>query len=246
MTPPDPRVEGLSRGGSDRAVVVLPWGEGGGSPPVVVVRHGETTWSREGRHTGRSDVALTAEGEAQARRLAPLLAGLVADGAEVLCSPLARARRTADLAGLGAAAFTVLDDLREWDYGLYEGRTSAEIRRERPGWSPFGDGFPEGETLSELAARADRVVERLRSTSRATSRPIVVVAHGHLLRVLAARWCGLPAPTAAALALGAGSLGCLGYEHRSDPVILQWNLTPAPADPAAADRESSGAGHPGS
>jgi len=246
VTPSDPRAEGRAQGGSDRGVVVLPWGERAGSPPVVVVRHGETTWSREGRHTGRSDVALTAEGEVQARRLAPLLAGLVADGAEVLCSPLARARRTADLAGLGAARFTVLDDLREWDYGLYEGRTSEEIRRERPGWSPFGDGFPEGETLSQLAARADRVVERLRSTSGSTSRPIIVVAHGHLLRVLAARWCGLPAPTAAALALGAGSLGCLGYEHRSDPVVLQWNLTPAPADPTAADGESSGTGRQGS
>lgn len=235
MSSPDPWVEGPAPGVPDRAVLAVPWDGGAGSPPVVVVRHGETTWSREGRHTGRSDVALTAEGEAQARRLAPLLAGLVTDGAEVLCSPLSRARRTADLAGLGAASFTVLDDLREWDYGLYEGRTSAEIRRDRPGWSPFVDGFPEGETLGKLAARADRVVERLRSTTR----PLVVVAHGHLLRVLAARWCGLPAPTAAALALGAGSLGCLGYEHQSDPVILRWNLTPA-----SANGESSSTGRP--
>src|SRR3954452_23223751 len=158
-----------------------------------VVRHGETEWSREGRHTGRTDIPLTEVGRRQAEAVASVLAAH--DFAPVLTSPLQRARETGRLAGFGDAV--VDDDLAEWDYGDYDGRTTAEIRAERPDWSLWRDGCPGGESAAEVGARADRVVARV----RASTGPVLVFAHGHLLRVLAVRWVGLPPQDGARFAL---------------------------------------------
>jgi probable phosphoglycerate mutase len=155
-------------------------------PRVYLARHGETAWSLSGQHTGRVDLPLTTHGEANARRLASRLAGIPFK--RVFASPLARAQRTCELAGFGASA--VIDsDLLEWDYGAYEGKTQAQIRSERPGWEIFRDGCPEGELLAQVAARADRVIARL----RAIANDVLIFSSGHLLRVLAARWLGLDA-----------------------------------------------------
>jgi broad specificity phosphatase PhoE len=182
---------------------------------VVLLRHGETEWSREGRHTGRSDIPLDENGRRKAREAGAALAGL--EFTRVLLSPLRRARKTAELAGL-RGPIEVCDDLVEWDYGEYEGRTTAEIRGERPGWSLWSDGVVGGETLEEVAARAGRVVARLRELEG----DVAVVAHGHLLRVLAARWCGLDPLTARHLMLFPATISCLGYEH-GIPAINLWN-----------------------
>ncbi len=181
----------------------------------VVIRHGETEWSRTGRHTGRTDVGLLPEGEEQARALRPRLAGY--RFATVLTSPLIRARRTSELAGLGPGSL-VDPDLAEWDYGEYEGLTTAEIRRERPGWDLFDDGCPGGEDADSVGRRVDRVIDRV----RAGSGDVACVAHGHVLRVLAARWVGLAAPAARALSLGPAALSELGWE-REQAVITLWN-----------------------
>lgn len=187
---------------------------------VWLIRHGETEWSRDGRHTGRTDVQLTAAGEAAAQALRPALAGR--EFRLVLTSPLQRARRTCELSGLGGDA-TLDPDLMEWDYGAYEGRTTAAIRTERPGWTVWRDGVPGGETATQVAARCDRVVERL----RASEGDAAVFAHGHLLRALAARWLGQPVADGRLYALSTAALCILGYE-RETPVLLRWN------DPAAA------------
>lgn len=184
-------------------------------PRVALIRHGETAWSRDRRHTGRTDIPLTPLGEEQAAALAPRLAGW--DLAEVLVSPLARATRTAQLAGLDA--FGIEPDLVEWDYGEYEGRTTAAIRRDRPGWELFGDGVPHGETLHEVATRVDRVIARIRSGSG----DVACIAHAHLLRVLAVRWLGIDPVSARFLVLGPASFSVLGWE-RDQAVIEQWNL----------------------
>jgi broad specificity phosphatase PhoE len=186
-------------------------------PPgrLVVVRHGSTAWSRAGRHTGRTDLPLDAGGAAQARALGGRLAGH--RFALVLVSPLRRARQTCALAGLADTA-QVRDDLVEWDYGNYEGRTSAEIRAERPGWRLWDDGVPGGETLEEVAARAGRVV----AEAREADGDVLAFAHGHLLRVTAACWLGLPAVTAGSLLLGAGALGVCGWE-REVPALGRWD-----------------------
>jgi probable phosphoglycerate mutase len=184
-----------------------------------VVRHGQTSWSLAGRHTGHTDVPLDPDGEAQARSLAPALARLAIT--RVLVSPLTRARETGRLAGMAATA-EVTPDLLEWDYGEYEGRTSAEIARDRPGWNLFGDGVPGGETAADVGRRVDRVIAQARSAGGST----LCVAHGHVLRVLAARWVGLPPAGGRLLALDAASLGHLGWEHQV-PVISRWNQ-PAP------------------
>jgi probable phosphoglycerate mutase len=193
---------------------------------VVLVRHGETEWSRSGRHTGRTDVPLTEAGEAQARALAGVLAG--ERFALTLTSPLSRARRTAELAGLTGAE--VDDDLAEWDYGPYEGRTSAEIRAElgRP-WTIFDDGVPNGlgETIAQVAARTDRVLARVRPVL-AGGDDVALVAHGHVLRVLAARWLGLPPEDGALLKLDAASVSRLGEEHERS-VLTLWNSLSTPA-----------------
>ncbi|MGD1033882.1 MAG: histidine phosphatase family protein [Candidatus Dormibacteria bacterium] len=184
---------------------------------VVLVRHGETEWSRITRHTGRSDVPLDPEGEAQARRLGPRLREW--RFAEVLYSPLQRARRTCELAGLAAGARPD-PDLQEWDYGDYEGRTADEIRAGRPGWAIWRDGVVGGETVADVGRRADAVIERV----LAVEGDVALFAHGHLLRILAARWCRLPAVTGERLALSPASVSVLGYERESS-VIALWNDT---------------------
>jgi broad specificity phosphatase PhoE len=194
----------------------------------VLVRHGETEWSRNGRHTGRTDLPLISEGENQAKALAATVSAQ--EFALILCSPLLRARQTGELAGLGDGA--VIDpDLAEWDYGEYEGLTTPEIRRERPGWDLFEDGAPGGESAEEVGTRADRVIERV----RAAPGDVVCVAHGHLLRVLAARWLGLEARAARYFALGPASVSELGWE-REQPVIASWNLRLEP--PQMGEEES--------
>lgn len=184
---------------------------------IILVRHGATEWSQDGRHTGRTDVPLTAAGRAQAEALRPRVVGR--DYALVLVSPLQRARETCRLVGLGADA-DVDDDLHEWDYGDYEGLTTAEIRRTRPGWVVFDDGAPGGETPEQVGARADRVIGR----TDAVDGTVALVAHGHLLRVLAARWIGLPPAVGARLHLGTGTLSALGFE-REIRVVQSWNCT---------------------
>lgn len=186
-------------------------------PVVYLARHGQTAWSLAGRHTGLTDLPLTEAGERQARRLGVRLRGLVV--ARVFTSPLQRAARTCELAGFGAAAETI-PDLVEWDYGDYEGRTSAEIAAARPGWRLFRDGCPGGESPAEVGARADRLVERL----RAAEGDVIVFSSGHILRSLAARWLGLDVGAGAHLVLGTASLSALGYEHALDePAIRLWN-----------------------
>jgi probable phosphoglycerate mutase len=183
-------------------------------PRLVLVRHGETAWSRDRRHTGRTEIALTALGESQAAGLAPRLAGW--RFAQVLASPLVRARQTADLAGLDAVETT--PDLLEWDYGDYEGRTTAAIREDRPGWDLFADGVPGGETIHQVANRVDRVIARVRTGSG----DVACVAHAHLLRVLAVRWLGVEPAAARYLVLGPASISVLGWE-REQPVLEHWN-----------------------
>jgi probable phosphoglycerate mutase len=188
---------------------------------VWLVRHGETEWARLGRHTGRTDIPLTDTGRDQARGLGQALAdhafGLV------LTSPLSRAVDTAALAGL--ADRTLLEpDLREWDYGTLEGRLTADIRDDYPGWTIWRGPWPGGETIDGVAARADRVIARARSAAG----DVLLFSHGHLLRILAARWLALP-PTAGGLfALDTATISVLGWEHDA-PVVETWNVgRPAP------------------
>ena len=189
-------------------------------PEIVVVRHGETEWSLAGRHTGRTDLPLTERGERVAAGLRPLLAprrfGLV------LSSPLQRARRTAELAGLTPK---IDPDLAEWDYGDYEGLTTAEIteRLGRP-WSVWADGVPAGETLQHLAERGRRVLARARPLLDA-GEDVVLVGHGHALRVLTACWLGLDPADGARLVLRAGATGTLGFEH-DWTALTGWNVRP--------------------
>ncbi len=187
---------------------------------VLVVRHGETAWSREGRHTGVSDVPLDDAGRAGAARLAGVVS--LWSGAVVLCSPRARARETAVLAGCDPSRMIIDEDLGEWDYGNYEGLTTEAIRETRPGWLLWRDGVTGGESLDQVSARADHAIGRVRELAG----DAVLVAHGHFLRVLAARWIGLDPHCGALLALDAGGYGVLGYEHET-PVITRWNLTPS-------------------
>ncbi len=187
---------------------------------MLLLRHGETQWSRDGRHTGRTDIPLTTAGEAQARALRPALAAL--HPVAVLTSPLARAVRTAELAGLHAAE--VDPDLAEWDYGDYEGISTAEIRRTAPGWTVWAGPVPGGETLAAVAERADRVLERIARSLAAGD--VVVVGHGHVNRVLAARWVGLPARCGQLLALDTATVCLLGHEHEQQ-VIRLWNAPAA-------------------
>lgn len=182
-----------------------------------LVRHGETEWSAAGKHTGGTDVPLTDEGRAAAEHLVTTLASH--DFALVLTSPMARARDTCTLAGLGERA-EVDPDLREWDYGDYEGLTTAAIRESRPAWNVFADGCPGGESPAQVAARADRVIARVRGIDG----DAIAFSHGHLLRVLAARWVGLPPQAGAHLALATASISVLGWE-RELPVIGSWDLT---------------------
>lgn len=186
-------------------------------PVVYLARHGETAWSATGQHTGLTDLPLTPEGEAQAELLRMRLAAV--DVAHVLTSPLARARRTCEIAGFGAVA-QLDDDLVEWNYGEYEGVRTADILLQRPGWKLFRDGCPGGEMAADVGARADRVLARV----RALPGNVLLFSSGHILRTLAARWLGRPPEAGALLVLGTASLSSLSYEHGMDePVIRTWN-----------------------
>jgi broad specificity phosphatase PhoE len=185
------------------------------SQRIVVVRHGETAWSREKRHTGRSDLPLTAEGREQARGLVATLAS--ARFAAVFVSPLQRARETCVLAGYDSRA-VVDPDLVEWDYGSYEGLTRAEIQVQRPGWTLFRDGVVGGETIDDVAARAERVITRVREIDG----DVLLFGHGHQLRILTALWLEFPAVAAQHLQLATASPSTLGYEH-DWTALLSWN-----------------------
>jgi len=188
-------------------------------PVFHLARHGETAWSLSGQHTGLTDLPLTENGQHSARRLGERLQGLTF--ATVLTSPLQRAMQTCALAGFGARA-EVDRDLVEWDYGDYEGRRTAEIHVERPGWQLFRDGCPGGESPDQVGARADRVVNRM----RAVTGGLLLFSSGHFLRVLAARWLGLEPAAGRYFLLSTASLSALGYEHdRSQPVIRLWDDT---------------------
>lgn len=191
-----------------------------GTPPgVYLVRHCQTAWSLSGQHTGLTDLPLTQRGQREALRLGERLRGMTFD--RVLTSPLQRAVSTCELAGLRAAA-QIDPDLVEWDYGQYEGLRSAEIRAEHPDWQLFRDGCPDGESPAHVAARADRVVARLRDLPGRT----LLFSSGHFLRMLAARWLGHePMACSVHLMLDAGSLSLLGFERDRSPVIWQWNET---------------------
>jgi probable phosphoglycerate mutase len=185
-------------------------------PTIYLVRHGETEWSKSGRHTGRTDLALTPDGEEEARALRSRLPATGFD--LVLTSPLQRAVRTAELAGFAA---TPDPDLMEWDYGDFEGLTSAAIRARQPAWELFRDGCPGGESVEQIAQRADRIAARL----KAASGKVLVFSHAHLLRVLAARWIGQPVMFARGLLLSTASVSALGFGHDriDEPAISLWN-----------------------
>ena len=207
-------------------------------PVVYLARHGETAWTVSHQHTGVTDLPLTARGEAEAAGLKERLEGLTF--ATVLTSPLKRALRTCELAGFGAAAH-IERDLMEWNYGAYEGRTTADIHVERPGWELFRDGAPEGESPEQVGARADRVIRRVRAIDANT----LLFSSGHFLRVFAARWLGLEPAAGRYFLLGTASLSAVGYEHdRSEPVIRLWDEMPherrVGSSPVRAQREKVG------
>jgi len=187
---------------------------------LYFIRHGETAWSLSGRHTGRTDLPLTPDGESMARRLAPYLGRI--RFAQVFTSPRLRARQTCELAGWGAVAHVELN-AAEWDYGDDEGRRSDDICRERPGWDIWQDGCPGGETPADVAARADRLIARLRTLSG----NVLLFSHGQFGRVLAARWIGLPTAEGRHFALDPASISVLGHEaaHPRRQVISMWNAT---------------------
>jgi broad specificity phosphatase PhoE len=186
-------------------------------PEIYLVRHGETEWSASGKHTGRTDMPLTVAGEAAARGVADRLKGL--SFSAVWSSPSQRAFNTCVLAGFGAAGVKK-DDLAEWDYGSYEGLTTRQILAERPGWNVFRDGCPGGEAAANVGARADAIVGQLREVDGS----VLLFSSAHFLRVLTARWLGLPPEDGALLVLDTASLSILGYEHDlSEPVIRRWN-----------------------
>jgi len=188
-------------------------------PIIYLARHGETAWSLSGQHTGNTDIPLTERGEGNARRLGERLRGL--QFAKVYTSPLIRAARTCELAGFGAAA-EVDQDLREWNYGAYEGRRTVDIHKERPDWQLFRDGCPGGESPSLVGSRADRVIARVRGVAG----DVLLFSSGHFLRVLAARWLRLEAGAGRYFLLGTAALSGLGFEHNlSQPVIRLWNDT---------------------
>ena len=184
-------------------------------PIVWLARHGETEWSRTLRHTGRTDIPLTPEGEEEARALREPFAAIELD--RVFCSPLGRARQTCELAGLGERA-EIRDSLLEWDYGEYEGITSKEIHETRPEWLLWRDGCPGGESPAAVGARADEMVEELLGIDGT----VAVFAHGHLLRVLTARWLSLAPGEGKRFGLGTATLSRLGWEH-DYRVIQRWN-----------------------
>jgi broad specificity phosphatase PhoE len=188
-------------------------------PFIYLARHGETAWSISGQHTGTTDIPLTERGEHNARQLGARLRGLAV--AKVFTSPLIRAARTCELAGFGAMA-EVDPDLREWNYGAYEGRRTVDIQKEKPDWQLFRDGCPGGESPGQVGARADRVAARV----RAVAGNALVFSSGHFLRILAARWLGLEPAAGRYFLQDTAAFSALGYEHKlSQPVIRLWNDT---------------------
>jgi broad specificity phosphatase PhoE len=186
-------------------------------PEIYLARHGETAWTISHQHTGRSDIPLTQRGERNARSLGERLRGMTFT--QVLTSSLQRARRTAELAGFGNVAVSD-PELMEWDYGDYDGKTTAEIRKENPDWSLFRDGCPGGESVAEVGARADHLLSRLKGVHGR----VLLFGHSHFFRVLAARWLGQPPADGRLFYLSTASLSVLGYEHsRDEPVIHLWN-----------------------
>lgn len=188
---------------------------------LYLVRHGETAWSLSGQHTGRTDIPLTEKGEQDARTLAGRLHGVSFN--RVFTSPLQRARRSAELAALKSLA-EIDPDLAEWDYGVYDGLRTDEIRERNPDWNIFRDGCPRGESATQVSLRADRVIARLRNLEG----DIAIFSHGHFGRVLAARWIGLEIGYARHFLLGTASLSILGYGHRlaAEPAVILWNALP--------------------
>jgi len=184
---------------------------------LYLMRHGETAWSLSGQHTGRSDIPLTEQGEQDARKLAERLGAV--RFSRVFTSPLQRARRTCELAGLADVA-EIEPDLAEWDYGDYEGLTSAQIKAERPDWVLWRDGCPGGETPQQVGERADRVIGELKAIEGA----VAVFSHGHMLRVLGARWISLDGAWGQRLGLSTAALCLLGHEH-GIPIVEGWNYT---------------------
>ena len=198
-------------------------------PIVYLARHGETAWTITGQHTGRTDLPLTERGEDMARRLGERLNG--GTFAKVFTSPCRRAVQTCNLAGFGAVA-EIDRDLVEWDYGDYEGRLSVDILAERPEWQLFRDGCPGGESPDNVAARADRVVQRLRGVGA----DVLLFSSGHFLRMLAARWIGAEPIVGRSLMLSTASLSSLSHEHSSDPAIRLWNDTAHMLTPNGTER----------
>jgi probable phosphoglycerate mutase len=188
---------------------------------LYFIRHGETAWSLSGQHTSRTDVSLTENGEAAARQLGTRLNSV--RFSQIFTSPRTRARRTCELAGFGSRA-KIETDLAEWEYGEYEGLRTAEIRQQRPQWNIFTDGCPGGESPSDVTVRADRLIARLRTCEG----KIAVFAHGHIGRVLAARWIGAPVQIGQHLSLHPASVSILAYEHDdpNEPVVSLWNEGP--------------------
>ncbi|MEU4156936.1 histidine phosphatase family protein [Actinoplanes sp. NPDC026670] len=184
---------------------------------IVLIRHGQTEWSANGRHTSYTDLPLTSEGERQARAAGERIAGRAF--AAVIASPRQRALRTAGLAGLTVTEVT--EDLAEWNYGEYEGITTREIHERRPGWSLWTDGCPGGESPEQVGERLDRVLNRARDLL--TSGDVALIGHGHCLRVAGARWIGLPPAGGGLLRLDTATYSALGFEHDRDPVLASWN-----------------------
>ena len=186
-------------------------------PEVHVIRHGETAWTNSGQYTGLSDIPLTERGEHQARRFGEFLRGRTY--AHILTSPLQRARRTCQLAGFDAQAVTE-PDLVEWNYGEYDGLTRPEILKRRPGWQLFRDGCPQGESVTQISARADRLIDRIRRLDS----DVLLFSSGHFMRAFVARWLGLDASCGRLFLLGTTTLSVLGYDHdRSEPALRLWN-----------------------
>jgi probable phosphoglycerate mutase len=195
-----------------------------GVPALILVRHGETEWSRSGQHTGRTDIALTADGEEQARAAGQLVRRLLRDRTPslVVSSPRRRALHTAELAGFPVQ--TITEDAAEWDYGSFEGLTSRQIQQSTPHWSIWDGPVPGGEDAAAITARIDRLLESVMTSS--AQGPVLVFSHGHASRCMAARWLGQPVATGRFYWLSTGAVSSLGYEH-DRPVILRWNLDKA-------------------
>jgi broad specificity phosphatase PhoE len=207
---------GDAEGSADTAVRATGAHTGASAPELVLVRHAETQWSRDGRHTGRTDIPLTDAGRAAAAGLPGRLSRWRFE--RVLVSPSTRARETCELAGLGGEA-EVSEDLMEWDYGEYEGLTTHEIHAKRPHWCQWRDGCPGGEDAAAVGARADRTIAQLRETAGT----VAIFSHGHMLRVLGARWIALGPEHGGRLGLSTGAICVLGHERQTS-IVSRWNL----------------------